>query len=169
MCVFPPFCSSTLLAPFCSFAISYSLSCAPLFSLSFSCRLSVYENIFLLYFIIHDPFLLSLFYCWCSLFCSSSSPCFCHLPLDLHPLHLVFLKNSGFQKTHHRTQNAHLTKFRWGPETPIFIVVSGEDTERAKIPKRPFRGCTRNGAFFGPPSGRAVRWKRRNISKYTTS
>ena len=63
--MFPPFCSSTLLAPFCSFAISSSLSCAP-FCHSFSCLLHVCENIFLLsLFIIHDPFLLSLFHGWC--------------------------------------------------------------------------------------------------------
>ena len=54
VCVsYPPFCSSTLLAPFCSFANSSSLSCAPFFvSLSlcicYSCLRHVCENIILL-------------------------------------------------------------------------------------------------------------------------
>ena len=64
-----------------------------------------------------------------------------------------------FKKTLQRHKSAPAPKFRWRPKTPMFIVVSGDEAEEAKISKSPFQGCTRNRATFGPPPGRAVTTK----------
>ena len=172
MCVFsyPPFCSSTLLTPFCSFAISSSLSCTPFFSLFLSlvfCR----------------SVKISSFSRWSSSKARCFSPCYiidvlfffffsCFLLLLLLLLllpHLFaifllsfifwFSKNNGFQKKHTHTQH---TKARPRQNfcdalKPLFLLwFQGMRPKRPKFRKRPFQGCTRNGA----PPGRAVTKKK---------
>ena len=78
------FCSSTLLAPFCSFAICYCLSYVP-FCFSFSSRQSKS-----LPSLLHYPLPVSSLLGLLLIFLSS--PCFRHLLLDHLPLRLIFLK-----------------------------------------------------------------------------
>ena len=120
-----PFCYSTLLAPFCSFAISSSLSCTPFFLLVLSlvCFRSVKIPSFSLSCHHREPvasllvtlLMFSFFLFSCSSSSSySSSPSVCHFPLELD---FLFSKNNGFKKTHHRNKSAHAPKFRWHPKT----------------------------------------------------
>ena len=164
VCVFPPFLFFYSSSPFL-----FSLSCAPFLFISLVFFLSVKISSFstsssMTRFF--SPCFIVVVLCFCffffPMFLPSSSWYSCSSS--------CFFLNSGFQKTHHRNQNAYLTKFWWGPETPIFVVVSGEqaeEAEEAEISKTPIQRCTRNGLFFGTPPGRAVRWKSRKTLKYT--
>ena len=159
VCLFFPFCSSTPLAPFCSFVISYCLSCAPFFLLSSSCLSQYLPSL------VHHPLPVSSLLVFLLMFIFSS-PCFCHLPLDLLPLR-IFSKIVAFWK--HSTKFGKFRKFRWGPETPFLLWFQENTPNRLKLRKHPFEGCTRKkGPFFGTPSGRAVHSKSRKTSTYTT-
>ena len=161
--MFSPFVFSTLLALFCSFVISYSLSCVPFFSLVFI--LSVKTSSFSISSSTTRFSLLVLLLMF-SVFCIFPH-FFAILPL-IFMLFNLFSQNSGFQKhTHtHTTWTRTLTwEISVTPLKPLFLLWF-QDTrpKRPKFQKHPFTGCTRNGAFFGPPSGRPARFKSRKTS-----